>query len=131
MKLWLITALLFLAVPQTTQPDTVLDRLSKVERFAFGPTGYAGRTSAGEKDFRTVLARGSALADFEELFHKGNIQAKSYALVGILKLNPTRFEELVRPLRDSKKIVTTMKGCIVLHEPLAQILKQIEAGKYS
>lgn len=130
MKLWFIAALLFLAVPQTIQPDAVLDRLSKVERFAFGPTGYAGVTSAGEKDFRTLLGRSSALTDFEKLFAKGNLQAKSYALVGIHKLDPTRFGQLARPLRDSKDRVATMKGCIISHEPFAFILKQIESGKY-
>jgi hypothetical protein len=83
--------LLFLAVPQTTRPDAVLDRLSKVERFAFGPTGYAGVTSEGEKDFRAVLGRSSALTDFEKLFAEGNIQAKSYALVGIRKLSQNAF----------------------------------------
>jgi hypothetical protein len=112
-KLWLITALLFLTVPESTQPDTVLDRLSKVERFAFGPTGYAGVISAGEKVFRIVLARSSDLTDFEELFAEGNIQAKSYALVGIHKLSPTRFKKLTRPLRDSRESVTIMEGCII------------------
>lgn len=130
MKLWFITALLLLAASQTTQPDAVLDRLSKVERFAFGPTGYAGVTSAGEKDFRTLLGRGSAVTDFEKLFAEGNMQAKSYALVGIHKLSPTRFKELARPLRDSKESVTTMQGCIISDEPFAYILKQIEYGKY-
>jgi hypothetical protein len=130
LKLWLITALLFLAVPQTAQRDTVLDRLSKVERFSFGPTGYAGVISAGEKDFRIVLARTSALADFEKLFSEGNLEAKSYALVGIHKLDPTRSKELARPLRDSKETVAIMQGCIVSNEPLAHILKQIESGKY-
>jgi len=129
-KLWFITALLFFAVPQTTQPDAVLDRLSKVERFAFGPTGYAGVTSAGEKDFRTVLGRSSALTDFEKLFAEGNLQARSYALVGIHKLNPPRFKELARPLHNSKERVSTMKGCIISDEPFAVILKQIESGKY-
>jgi hypothetical protein len=130
MKLWFITALLFLAVPQTTQPNAVLERLARVERFAFGPTGYAGVTSAGEKDFSTVLGRSSAVTDFEKLFAEGNIQAKSYALVGIHRLNPTRFKELARPLRDSKESVATMKGCIISDEPFTYILKQIESGKY-
>ena len=130
MKLWFITALVFFAVPQTTQPDAALDRLSKVERFSFGPTGYAAVTSAGEKDFRTVLDRSSALTDFEKLFGEGNLQAKSYALVGIHELNPTRFKELALPLRDSKERVTTMKGCIISGEPFAFILKQIVSGKF-
>lgn len=93
MNLWLLTAMLLLAVPQTTQ-DTVLDRLSKVERFAFGRIGFAAVISSGEKDYKTVLARSTALADFEKLFEVGNIQTKCYALVGIHKLNPTQFNEL-------------------------------------
>lgn len=117
-------------IGQTTEPDAVLVRLAKVEQFAFGPTGYAGVISAGEKDFRTVLGRSSAVTDFEKLFAEGNIQAKSYALVGIQKLNPTRFKDLARPLRNSKERVTTMEGCIISDEPFSYILKQIDAGKY-
>jgi hypothetical protein len=37
MRIWLLSAILLLAVPQTTR-DRAVDRLSKVERFAFGPT---------------------------------------------------------------------------------------------
>ena len=118
MKLCLIAAWLFFAIPQTTQPDTVLDRLSEVERFAFGGTGYIGEISAGEKDFRTVLGRSSALTDFERLFTEGNLQGKSYALVGIHKLNPARFRELARPLQDSKESISTMDGCLIMREPL-------------
>jgi hypothetical protein len=129
MKLWLLTAMLLFAAPQAAQ-DTALDRLSKVERFAFGPTGYAGVISTGEKDYRAVLARRTALPDFEKLFAEGNIQAKCYALVGVHKLNPARFKELVRPLEESKETVATMEGCIIFHVPFTQVLKRIAAGKY-
>jgi len=129
MRLWLLAAILLIGVAQTAQ-DSVLDRLSQVERFAFGGTGIAGGISPGERDYKTVLARSTALADFEKLFAEGNRQAKCYALVGIRKLNPTRFKELAGPLRDSKERVTTMKGCIILNEPFASILKKIESDKY-
>jgi hypothetical protein len=129
MKLWLLTAMLLFAVPQTAQ-DTVPDRLSKVERFAFGPTGYAGVISTGEQDYKAVLARSTALPDFEKLFAQGNIQAKCYALVGIHKLNPARFKELVHSLEESEETVTTMEGCIIFHVPLTQVLKRIAVGKY-
>lgn len=129
MKLGLLTAMLLFAVPQTTQ-DTVLDRLSKVARFAFGPTGYAGVISTGEKDYKAVLARSTALSDLEKLFTEGNIEAKCYALVGIHRLNATRFKELVRPPEGSKETVTTMEGCIIFHVPFTQILKRIAANKY-
>jgi hypothetical protein len=44
MRIWLIIiALLSFAAAQNTQPaDTVLQRVAKVDRFAFGGTGYSG-----------------------------------------------------------------------------------------
>jgi len=129
MKVCLIATILLLAFPQIKH-DTVLERLSTVERFAFGPTGYAGVISPGEKDFRVVLARSTALADFEKLLATGNIQAKCYALVGIHKLSPARFKELADRLTDPKGTVTTEQGCIILRKPFSTVLKQIAAGKY-
>jgi hypothetical protein len=132
MKLWLITALLVSAVPQATQPvDTAFERLAKVELFAFGGVGYAGVTSPGEKDYRAILARPSAMVDFERLYSSGNLQAKCYALVGIRKLNPQRSKDLAQSLLTSKEPVGTMHGCIISQEPLGAIIKQIESGKYS
>jgi hypothetical protein len=132
MNFWLIIAFLFILVPQTAHSsDTVVERLAKIGIFAFGPTGYAGAISAGEKDYRTILNRSSALEDFEKLYSTGNLQAKCYALVGIRRLDPTRFKELVRPLRDSKETVITMSGCIMSHETLGDVIKQIESGKFS
>jgi len=78
-----------------------------------------------------VLARPSAMAEFERLFSSGNIPGKCYALVGIRKLNPQRFKELAQSLRSSKEPVETMRGCIIFHEPFGAVIKQIDAGKYS
>ena len=132
MKLWLITALLFSAVPQATQSvDPVYEHLAKVGIFAFGGVGFAGVTSSGEKDYRAILARPSAMGDFERIYSSGNLQAKCYALVGIRKLNAKRFKELVQPLRSSKEQVATMHGCVIDGELLGAIIRQIETGKYS
>jgi len=129
MKLWLMMALLLFTVPPNGH-DVVLEQLAKIERFAFGPTGYAGDMSEGEKDYRTVLERSTALADFEKLFTEGNIQAKCYALVGIHRLDAGRFNELARSLRKSDETVTTIRGCIVLRVPFTQILERIAADRY-
>ena len=111
--------------------DTTFQRLAKVDRFAFGGIGYAGVTSQGEKDYKLVLSRPSAMDDFEKLLAIGNPQAKSYALVGIRSLNPKRYEELSRPFHDSKDNVVTQSGCIEWREPLSKVLQRIEAGEYS
>src|SRR5713226_2792943 len=123
MKLWVITALLFSAFPQATQTvDTTFERLVNVERFAFGRTGFAAVISQGEKDYKLILSRPSAMADFERIYSLGNLQAKCYALVAIRRLNPQRFKELAQSLRSSKEQVVTMRGCIVSREPLGAII---------
>src|SRR5580692_602495 len=128
MNFLLIPLLLFVLVPQFVHPpDAVVERLAKVGVFALGPVGFARITSPGETDYRTILNRSSALEDFEKLYSTGNLQAKCYALVGIRRLDPTRFKELVRPLRDSKETVITMSGCIMSHETLGDVIKQIES----
>ena len=132
MNFLLIPLLLFVLVPQFVHPsDAVVERLAKVGVFALGPVGFAAITSPGETDYRTVLNRTSALEDFEKLYSTGNLQAKCYALVGIHRLNPTRFRELIRPLLDSKETVNTMTGCILSREALGNVIKQIESGRFS
>jgi hypothetical protein len=133
MKHWIVLALLVsaTAISQVGPLDSTLERLAKVDRFAFGPTGYVGVTSQGENDYKEVLSRPTAEADFEKLFAMGNPQAKSYALAGIRALSPERWKELSRTLRYSKEEVVTQNGCIVDHEPLGTVLKRVEAGDYS
>jgi hypothetical protein len=131
-KLWIVGVVLLAGgiAHAGDSIDSVFNRLALVDRFAFGETGYAGVISPGEKDYKLILARPSALADFERLFSVGNSQAKSYALVGIRKLSPSRFEEVSRLLRDSKEKVLTQSGCIVFHKTLGAVLEQIVAGRY-
>jgi len=133
MKLWMVVVVLMSAASAWAgQPvDSTFERLAKVDRFAFGGIGYAGITSQGEKDYNVILARPSALADFERLVSVGNPQAKCYALFGIRALSPNRFKELSRTLRESKTEVVTQSGCIESKEPLGTVLKDIEAGDYS
>jgi|HubBroStandDraft_2_1064218.scaffolds.fasta_scaffold90501_2 hypothetical protein len=133
MRLWIITALLLAAAAAQSggSSDSTFERLAKVDRFAFGGIGYAGVISQGEKDYKVIFSRPSAMADFERLLLVGNSQAKGYALVGIRALGPSRFKELSHSMRDSKEGLLTEKGCIVSHEPLGVVLNRIEAGEYS
>jgi len=64
MRFWLFTALLFVAVPQTTQPDVVFEHLCKVERFAFGPTGFVGVISVAEKNLQNGTESQSRFGGF-------------------------------------------------------------------
>jgi hypothetical protein len=98
--------------------------------FAFGGVGFAGVISQGEVDFKTVLSQSSsdALAAFETLYATGNPQAKAYALSGIKKLNPARLKVLLAS--SAKDEVKVMRGCIVSHESLHDVAKQIDQDKF-
>jgi hypothetical protein len=131
---WL-SAILMLCGFAVRADDSVVSavkRLSAVEKFAFGGVGYAGVTSKGEIDFKLILSQPqtTALSAFEELYATGNPQGKSYALSGMKKLNPHRFNELLAALGTSTDEVEVMRGCILSHEPLRDVAKQIERGKF-
>jgi len=112
--------------------DAAVKRLSIVDAFAFGGVGVAGVTSKGEIDFKLVLAQppSTALSAFERLYTAGNPQGKSYALTGIKKLVPKRFKELAATLEKSTEEVEVMRGCIISHEALRDVAKQIDQGKF-
>ena|SRR5579872_657484 len=124
MRLVMLFALLTIqAVAQTnTAPDPDFDRLVKVHMYAFGGVGFAGTISQGEKDYRAILARPTALADFERLFAAGTPEAKAYALVGIHALDPDKFEELARSVRDSNLELQTAEGCILSKKRLSSVI---------
>ena len=140
MKLpFIILSLVFALSPlrADTPVDTTLVRLAHVEFFAFGRIS-AGFISQGEKDYREILFRSTALADFHKLFQIGNPQAKCYALVGIHALEPKVFKKLPDSIHSEspncicseKAEVMTLSGCIGRHKSFASILEEIEAGNY-
>jgi hypothetical protein len=105
---------------------------SSIGVFAFGGVGFAGQISPGEKFYRTIMSLPPvlALSRLEELFQSENAQAKCYALVGIRKLDPQRFEQLYLKVKDSKVEVKTMEGCIIDHSSLGEVAKRIAKGSY-
>ena len=134
MKNWTALALLCFSAIAFCQDATsvALLRIQSTAVFAFGGVGFAGRTSQGEIDFKTIvsLPREQAIASFEQLFEKGNPQAKSYALAGLRKLDVSRFETLRMSLQNSPVKVQIMRGCILSRESLQQVASGIESGQY-
>jgi len=132
---WLAILVFFCAASTALADDSVtaaVDRLSRVERFAFGGVGFAGVTSNGEIDFKLIFAQPESIAlnAFEKLYVIGNPQGKSYALSGIKNLKPQRFSELMASIAKSTEEVAVMRGCIVSHEALRDITKQIDQRKF-
>jgi hypothetical protein len=132
---WPLILLVLFSISPVLADDTVgaaVNRLSTVGQFAFGGVGCAGVTSKGETDFKFVLTqpKATALNAFERLYAIGNPQGKSYALSGLKKLAPERFAELAATLAKSTEEVEVMRGCIVSHEPLPEVAKQIGQRKF-
>jgi len=89
-------------------------------------------TSKGEIDFKLVLAQPQPveLTAFENLYATGNPQGRSYAFSGIKKLNPSRFKDLLVSVGASPDKVEVERGCIVSHELMRDVAKQIDRGKF-
>ena len=128
MRLAMVLALLVASgFAQTANAsDPVFDRLVKTHMYAFGRVGFAATITQGEKDYKTISLRPTALADFERLFAAGTPEAKAYALVGIHELSPEKFEELSRPLRNSKIELMTAQGCILSQTWLSSVIEGLK-----
>jgi hypothetical protein len=113
-------------------PPLAAERLTTIELFAFGGIGFAGKTSEGEMPFRVVMEKphGEALRSMEEIFANGSAAAKSYALVGVRKLAPERFEALYQSIAHSQEKVHTMSGCIGSTRTLKELANEIRSGAY-
>ena len=112
--------------------DAAVKRLSTVDRFAFGHVGYAGVISKGETDFKLVVSKPkpTALTAFENLYLNGTLAGRAYAFAGLKKLNQARFKEVLASLRPANEELEVMRGCIVAHETLLQVAKEIDQGEF-
>jgi hypothetical protein len=128
----ILIALLLCAgkVSANDSSDPLLDHFARISVFAFGPVGYAGVISQGERDFRRIRSRPSARGDFENLLAVGNRQAKAYALVGLRELDPKSFKKLASSLGRSTEDVVGETGCIGSHQPLRSVIKRITADEF-
>jgi hypothetical protein len=108
------------------------ERLTTINLFAFGGVGFAGKTSDGEKAFSAVMEKPleQALPAMEAIFANGSGAAKGYALVGIRKLAPERFETLYQSVAHSQEKVQTMSGCIARIRTLQEVANEIKSGAY-
>jgi hypothetical protein len=127
-NLALALLLVTVAVRATDRVDGAELRLEKVEIFALGPVGYAGATSAGERDYRLLMSnsRERAIQLLNDLYVKGNMQARAYALVGLRKLDLPRFQSLYLALLSSKDAVQVENGCIVSSLKLQDIAREVD-----
>ncbi|MEO6054974.1 MAG: hypothetical protein ABIP97_13285 [Chthoniobacterales bacterium] len=110
--------------------DPAFARLTQAKQFVFGERGEAPDISQEQKDYNEILARPTALKDFQRLLLFENPHAQCYALQGIQVLDPGKFEKLSLRYAKDERLVTIRSGCELDKEPMTRIIKEIKAGKY-
>lgn len=104
--------------------------LAEVQEFAFGGVGVAGTESQGERFFRGVIGEPNGLATFKKILGTGTPAAKLYALCGIRLLSEKDFAAAAEALLKSNETVTTIGGCAISKQPVAEVAHQISLGSF-
>jgi hypothetical protein len=98
--------------------------------FALGGVGYAGTMSSGEKDLRAVLKDADAVQQLQSLLKDASPAGQLYALLGLRLRDRPAYEKAVPEFRKRSDAVSTMHGCMMMHEKMDRIVQQIEHGDY-
>ena len=104
--------------------------LAEVEEFAFGGIGVAGTQSQGERLFRDLMGRDEAVISFKKILSNGTAAAKLYSLCGIRLLSEKDFATAAEPFLKSDEMVTTIGGCMISKQRVADVAQKISAGSY-
>ena len=113
------------------QADDAVASLGQVKMFAFGGIGVAGTPSQGQQLFNRVLDSPDALKHFNGIMKSGNAAGKLYALCGLKALDKAAYNTALASLKtDKTTTVETAAGCMISHQPVASIVKNIEDGHF-
>jgi len=104
--------------------------LSSISVFAFGGVGYTGTTSRGELLFRAICGRKERVELFKQIYRKGSVEARAYALAGLFSFDRETFEQLSSTIKEDAE-VRMMAGCIFFTLPVTDVIKQIGEGEYT
>jgi hypothetical protein len=111
--------------------DPDVQRLMNVNLLAFGPVGFAGITSDGEKAFAALVRKKEAIRYVMQVFDHGTPEAQCYALIALREYSDELYDQCkTRFWNSSPDKIATMTGCIVSAEDTGKVLGAIERGAY-
>ena len=96
--------------------------------FTIGGVGIAGTTAPQEKAFRELLKQPEPAARCQKLLVEGSPAGQLYGLLGLRLLDQQAFQTALPRYKDSKTVITTASGCLVLPTTSAEVAQQIAAG---
>jgi hypothetical protein len=107
-----------------------IEHLETTRTFAFGGVGFAGTTSDGEYAFRAVFKSFAAPQLFSGAYSQATLEGQLYILCGLHITNRGIFDDYAAPLLKDRRTVSTMSGCVIRQEPIADVVKRIADGAY-
>jgi hypothetical protein len=111
--------------------DPDVQRLIKVERFAFGPVGFDQTISDGEKAFGAIVQKAEAVRYVLQVFDHGTVEARCYALVALREYSPQLFSDSVDIfLNTAPAAIAVQEGTIVSPVTPQKVLENIRRGLY-
>lgn len=103
--------------------------LQVADVFAFGPIGIGGDTSSGELSMRILARYPNAVAIFQRIIRSCRTEGQLYALVALHALDPAAYAEARKNVAAEQR-VSSQAGCIGGKVALADVLKEVDAGRY-
>ena len=104
--------------------------LAQTQLFAIGGIGVAGSTSDGERDLRAVLDQPDAPALLHEILSRATPAGQLYALLGLRLRDRSAYEQALPALRKRSDVISIARGCMLMKEEMAAIVREIEHGNY-
>jgi hypothetical protein len=104
--------------------------LAHLQLFAIRGIGVAGSMSDGERDLRTVLNQPDAAAVLHEILPRATPAGQLYALLGLRLRDRAAYERALAALGKRSDVISTARGCILMKEEMAGIIREIERGDY-
>ena len=112
--------------------DPDVQRLIKVQMFAFGGVGLGGGISQGEASFGAIVRKQGAIRYIMAAFEYGSTPARCYALIALRESSPVLFRAALSAIRKRPpEKLRTASGCLVMERDAKGILDAIEAGAYA
>ena len=108
-----------------------LQTLKKASIFCIGGFGIAATTSPGEKALSDVIRGANAKTVLIRLLDEATPEGQMYALVGLNTLDPAEFNSRLASYTNLSIQVRTARGCIIDNQPIAHVVKAIQAGQYN
>ena len=98
--------------------------------FAIGGIYRDGRISDGERDFRAVLQRPDARAEFASTLRSSSRVRQLYALLGLHLTDRIAFQRELPAFVQRRDRVSCMSGCSEFDEEVGRVAQRIAQGNY-